>query len=133
MKHLKSYKVFESIETEQDLKDILLELQDEGYKVIHNDDVMLGVTGEPGNIKAIWVRDVSNPSYCVGKDWSELKDYALRIKDYLGDKYLSFAWRPIVFVPVALGGEKPYRVVELDEDTEINGKIYSFVIKYKEK
>jgi hypothetical protein len=130
MKHLKSYKVFESTETEQDLKDILLELQDEGYKVIHNDDVMLGVTGEPGNIKAIWVRDVNNPSYSEGKDWEELRDYALRIKDYLGDKYLSFAWRPILLG--SQGKENPYHTVKLNEDTQIDEKIYSFVIKYKE-
>lgn len=136
MKHIKTYKVFESTETKQDLKDILLELQDEGYRVIHNDDVMLGATGEPGNIKAIWVRDASNPIYSEGKDWEELRDYALRIKDYLGDKYLSFAWRPIL--SGRQGKERdfkelnPYHTIELNEETQINEKIYSFVIKYKE-
>lgn len=128
MRYLKSYKIFES--TKDDLMDILLELQDEGYRVMHNDDVMLAVTGEPSNVKAIWVRDASNPSYSKGLDWSELRDYALRIKDYLGDKYVNFSWRPIVSVPV--NGDNPYRTVELNEDTEIDGKVWSFVIKYKE-
>jgi hypothetical protein len=29
-------------------------------------------------------------------------------------------------------GENPYKTVELNEDTEINDRIWSFVIKYKE-
>jgi len=37
MKYLKAYKLFES--TEQDLKDILLELKDMGYRIIYEDDV----------------------------------------------------------------------------------------------
>jgi len=131
MKHIKTYKVFESNETEQDLKDILLELQDEGYIVIHNDDVLLAVTGEPSEnpTKSIWVKDSNNPSYSKGLDWEELRDYALRIKDYLGDRYLSFMWRPILLGQSTK--ENFYQTIELNEDTEINEKIYSFVIKYK--
>jgi hypothetical protein len=126
MKYLIKYKLFES--TESDLRDMLLDLEDDGYRVSINDP-LLASTGEPSNIRAVWIRDNSNPSNSVGKDWSELRDYALRIKDYLDDKYLSFAWRPIIFVPLN-DDEKPFRVVELNEDTQIDGKIWSFVIKY---
>lgn len=132
MKYLKTYKIFES--TELDLREILLELQDMGYKVIHNDDVLLAYSGEPSKgptTKAIWVKDhYENPSDFVGLPWSELKEYALRIKDYLGDKYLSFMWRDIAYNQAPR--ENPYRTVELSEETEINGIVWSFVIKYKE-
>jgi len=120
----KKTKIFES--TELDLKDILLELEDMGYRIIHEDDVKGAVTGKPGNVKAIVVRDVMRPSDLIGLPWSELKEYALRIKDYLGDKYLSFMWRKIY------GDILPYKTIELNEDTEIDDRVWSFVIKYKE-
>jgi hypothetical protein len=130
MKYIKTYtKLFES--TEQDLKDILLDLQDEGYQFSVTDP-LLAYSGEPSNIRAVLIRDASNPTSSEGKDWSELRDYALRIKDYLDDKYLSFAWRPIVFVSTN-GQNNPYHTVELNEDTQIDEKIWSFVIKYKEE
>jgi len=146
MKHIKTYgkftdvhyKIFES--TELDLREILLELKDMGYRVLYNDDITDGrLTGEPesGDIKAIIVRDVMRPSDWIELPWSELKEYALRIKDYLGDKYLSFQWRKILSDnPGTLRGydygDNPYKTIELNEDTEINDRVWSFVIKYKE-
>ena len=125
--------VNESIEsTEQDLKDILLELKDMGYRIIYEDDVKGAVTGEPGNVKAIVVRDVMRPSEWVELPWSELKEYALRIKDYLGDKYLSFMWRKVISDNGGTIGDNPYKTIELNEETEINDRVWSFVIKYKE-
>ena len=132
MKHLKTYKIFES--TKDDLRDILLELEDIGYKVRHNDDILYAYTGEPSKgptTKAIWVKDhYENPSEFIGLPWSELKEYALRIKDYLGDKYLTFMWRDTAYNQVPK--ENPYKTVELNEDTEIDGIVWSFVIKYIE-
>ena len=127
MKHIKTYKIFES--TELDLREILLELQDMGYRIIYEDDVLYAVTGEPSDIKAIVVRDAMKPSDWIDLPWSELKEYALRIKDYLGDKYLSFQWRKVVNDKT---GENPYKTIELNEETEINDRVWSFVIKYKE-
>lgn len=125
--------VNESIEsTEQDLKDILLELKDMGYRIIYEDDVKGAVTGEPGNVKAIIVRDVMRPSDWIELPWSELKEYALRIKDYLGDKYLSFMWRKVISDNGGTIGDNPYKTIELNEETEINDRVWSFVIKYKE-
>ena len=115
-----------------DLKDILLELKDMGYRVIYEDDVKGAVTGEPGNVKAIIVRDVMRPSDWIELPWSELKEYALRIKDYLGDKYLSFMWRKVISDNPGTLGDNPYKTIELNEETEINDRVWSFVIKYKE-
>lgn len=132
--------VNESIEsTEQDLKDM-------GYRIIYEDDVNTAafgianyeitskgaVTGEPGNVKAIIVRDVMRPSDWIELPWSELKEYALRIKDYLGDKYLSFMWRKVISDNPGTLGDNPYKTIELNEETEINDRVWSFVIKYKE-
>jgi hypothetical protein len=125
MRYLKTYKVFES--TELDLREILLELQDMGYRVTHNDDVLLAVTGESSNVKAILIRDNTNPSDWIELPWSELKEYALRIKDYLGDKFVSFQWRKIGGI-----GENPYKTIELNDDTQIDDRVWSFAIKYKE-
>ena len=135
MKHIKTYgkftdvhyKVFES--TELDLKDILLELKDMGYRVIYDDGYR--INGEPGNVKAIIVRDVMRPSDWIELPWSELKEYALRIKDYLGDKYLSFQWRKVISDNPGTIGDNPYKTIELNEETEINDRVWSFVIKYK--
>ena len=59
MKHLKSYKIFES--TELDLREILLELQDLGYRVIHDDDILLAVTGKEGNLSLIHISEPTRP------------------------------------------------------------------------
>ena len=135
MKHIKTYgkftdvhyKVFES--TELDLKDILLELKDMGYRVIYDDGYR--INGEPGNVKAIIVRDVMRPSDWIELPWSELKEYALRIKDYLGDKFVSFQWRKILAFKTKKG-TNPYKTVELNDETEIDDRVWSFVIMYKE-
>ena len=143
MRYIKKYKIFEDSDykifesTELDLKEILLELKDMGYRIIYEDDVKVlldptderDVTGKPGNVKAIIVRDLMRPSDWIDLPWSELKEYALRIKDYLGDKYLSFQWRKVVNDKT---GENPYKTIELNEETEINDRVWSFVIKYKE-
>ena len=82
MKYLQSYKLFES--TESDLRDMLLDIEDEGY-LVSITDPLLAYSGEPSDIRAVWIRDASNPTFSKGLDWSELRDYALRIKDYLDE------------------------------------------------
>ena len=132
LRYLKKYNLLKE-STKDDLKDILLELEDMGYRITHNDDVLYAVTGGPSKgltTKAIWIKDNISPSHWVDLPWSELKEYALRIKDYLGDKYLSFMWRDTAYNQVPK--ENPYKTVELNEDTEIDGRVWSFVIKYKE-
>ena len=146
MKYIKPYTLYERVSketkifesTELDLKEILLELQDMGYRIIYEDDVLLdgrrrwyAVTGESSDIKSIVVRDAMKPSDWIDLPWSELKEYALRIKDYLGDKFVSFQWRKILAFKTKKG-TNPYKTVELNDDTEIDDRVWSFVIMYKE-
>ena len=144
MKHLKSYTLYERVSketrifesTELDLKEILLELKDMGYTITHDDAIRGPGYDENDNnrLKSIWIKDNINPSDWVELPWSELKEYALRIKDYLGDKFISFQWRKIVGFPSPTPAftSNPYTTVELNEETEIDDRIWSFVIKYKE-
>lgn len=137
MKHLKSYRIFES--TELDLKEILLELKDLGYTITHDDairgpgyDALNNLDNKSGiGLKSIWIKDNIKPSDWVELPWSELKEYALRIKDYLGDKFVSFQWRKILAFKTKKG-TNPYKTVELNDDTEIDDRVWSFVIMYKE-
>jgi hypothetical protein len=123
MKYLKKYKTFESVK--EDLIDILSELEDVGYSVVVDQDAYY----DDLEVKAIIVRDIRR------NNWSELKDYALRVKDYLGDKYLNFAYRlsKANNTPGPPSAKNYYTVVELNEDTEIDGTILSFIIKYKDE
>ena len=153
MKHLKPYgkftdvhyKIFES--TELDLKEILLELKDLGYTIVHDDairspgyDALNRMNSDIDNynldksgigLKSIYIKDNIKPSDWVELPWSELKEYALRIKDYLGDKFISFQWRKILAFKTKKG-TNPYKTVELNNETEIDDRVWSFVIMYKE-
>ena len=138
----KETRIFES--TELDLKEILLELKDLGYTIVHDDairgpgyDALSRMNSDIDNynldksgvgLKSIWIKDNIRPSDWVELPWSELKEYALRIKDYLGDKFVSFQWRKII----GGMGENPYKTIELNDDTQIDDRVWSFVIKYKE-
>ena len=153
MKHLKPYgkftdvhyKIFES--TELDLKEILLELKDMGYTIVHDDairspgyDALNRMNSDIDNynldksgigLKSIYIKDNIKPSDWIELPWSELKEYALRIKDYLGDKFVSFQWRKILAFKTKKG-TNPYKTVELNNETEIDDRVWSFVIMYKE-
>ena len=143
MKHLKSYTLYERVSketrifesTELDLKEILLELKDLGYTISHDDairgpgyDALNNLDNKSDSqLKSIWIKDNIKPSDWVELPWSELKEYALRIKDYLGDKFVSFQWRNR-----RKQGTNPYKTVELNDETEIDDRVWSFVIMYKE-
>jgi hypothetical protein len=122
MKYLKKYKTFESVK--EDLTDILSELEDMGYGVSVDQDAYYNDL----EVKAIIVGNIRN-------NWSELKDYVLRVKDYLGDNYLNFAYRlsKANNTPGPPSEKNYYKVVEINEDTEIDGTILSFIIKYKDE
>ena len=141
----KETRVFES--TELDLKEILLELKDLGYTIVHDDairspgyDALNRMNSDIDNynldksgigLKSIYIKDNIKPSDWVELPWSELKEYALRIKDYLGDKFISFQWRKILAFKTKKG-TNPYKTVELNNETEIDDRVWSFVIMYKE-
>jgi hypothetical protein len=41
-------------------------------------------------------------------------------------------WRKILSDNPGTLGDNPYKTIELNEETEINDRVWSFVIKYKE-
>ena len=153
MRYIKKYKIFEDSDykifesTELDLKEILLELKDLGYTIVHDDairspgyDALNRMNSDIDNynldksgigLKSIYIKDNIKPSDWVELPWSELKEYALRIKDYLGDKFVSFQWRKILAFKTKKG-TNPYKTVELNNETEIDDRVWSFVIMYKE-
>lgn len=120
MKYLMSYKLlFESNNTELDIKDICLELIDDGFNVRISDTIFnpyIFPFGEKGVI--------INCVYGKDKPWAVFKDVALRIKDYLGEKYLYFLYR--------IEDSRYYQQGDLYEDTEINKNLSSIKIMYKD-
>jgi hypothetical protein len=81
MKHLKSYKLFESIPSEmsEDIKDILLELND-GRKAKAN----ISYLSKIGYYVIFQLKDGENYE---GFDFKDIEEYVFRIKEYLGNGY----------------------------------------------
>lgn len=112
MKHLTTYtlskrvskdtKIFELSENEDnDIFDICQELIDIGWQVI---------IGEKQT--GIVVRNFKHPLR-----WSEIRDYALRLKDYLGDKFKSIN---VTVIPrISDTNYSVYTEIKLSENTEI--------------
>jgi hypothetical protein len=78
---MKYIKLYESFNT-QDIKDILLEVEDLGYgtKIILLEDE----TGNYGDHEGIMIIAPSRGSI----KYIEIEDCLLRLKDYLGDRYI---------------------------------------------
>src|ERR1035437_5653171 len=95
MKHLKTIRIFESSEREEDIKDICLELEDDGFSVTYNSAL--------GPIKAIGIKLQHHSSHSTlvsplkdyGNtdntffDYEQVKEVVDRIMLYLGDKFVS--------------------------------------------
>lgn len=124
MKYLRNYRVYESISdtqyrSEQDMRDICLELVDMGMS-IHFD-----YNGDKNVLSRCMVIYNDNGSHV--HDWATIKDYALRLKDYLGDDYLKFIYFSKDII------NKNWHSIDLNEDTKISKKIISFGVEYKIK
>lgn len=121
MIYLKKYN--ESLEDiHQDINDILLELLDSGYYKINLFSNAVRI------VKVEWPdrRIKSNEL-----DFNEIKEYVLRIIDYLGDKYVRCR-----YFLLALDNSKSiygYNDLLPNEDTEIKEGIVSFYIFFEEK
>ena len=103
----------------EDCKDILIELEDEGWRVRFSED-------KAGEIKKrILVRDNTDR---LGKPWSDIKDYILRLKSVLGEDFISFKWRGNKFTD---GGRMYEMLDDINEDTQIEGLIWAFGIEFK--
>jgi hypothetical protein len=86
MKHLKTIRIFESSEREEDIKDICLELEDDGFSVTYNSAL--------GPIKAIGIKLQHHSSHNGNTDntffdYEQVKEVVDRIMLYLGDKFVS--------------------------------------------
>lgn len=80
MKHLKSYKLFESIsntDLELDVKDIFLELEEDGYYV----GISMLQTRRPGGVDMFCTEASRDDLF----QWSDVKDYFERAKEYVCD------------------------------------------------
>lgn len=102
MKYLKTYESLDNEETTKTLREICLELEDIGYTIfivdnsyMHSIDISRQVIGE------IYKRSIK---------FSDIKEYLLRMKDYLGDKYIRCTFQYFVSGP---------EVIILNDDTEI--------------
>jgi|ERR1035437_391091 hypothetical protein len=100
MKHLKDRKVFEDkSQTEKDteliipdLKDICLELDDEGFDISFS---YHETSGNPYTATYVYHVCISkNKTLYVYND--QVKEVCERIKDYLGDNFIEIYVRPIV-------------------------------------
>ena len=105
---------------EMDIKDICLELIDTG-KITFEIQKIRNTKMKCICIRAIETTNIRN-GY-VRLNWSFYKDTALRLKDYIGDRYSSFWY------------EKVYGInkknADLSESTEIPGNILGIYIKYR--
>ena len=141
MKHLKSYKIFESIsnaDLELDVKDIFLDLQDAGYDI--------DIDMRPQGVDMFSV-GVSNDKLF---DWSDVKEEFLRSKEYITDNgfildkvvlnYYQFgAYNDVARVISRMKTEKfvgsnyPYFLHLVDELKNKDGKIYELAFIYTTK
>jgi len=129
MKHLKR---FNESANEEDIKDILLELEDDGFYFYNTKDPLLNYV--ENDCINIVIKKVSNEPHDGGYFgenkvfyWSDIKDVCLRLKDYLGDNFVDFGY--------ATDYSSYYRRREenipLDENTEIDGYLNNIYITYR--
>ena len=121
MKHLRKFN--ESVE--QDLKDIGLELQDIGmYMYIEkNRNVFYNpaIKFKNWNAESIY--------------WKDVKDTIFRIKDYLGDRLVSFCCNHYVDLDMEHSGITAMEFIKLDESYDkipAHYKIYAMWIEFEE-
>ena len=115
MKYIKSYKLFES--KVDDIKDICLELEDDGIRV-EISDIIFNVHYFPKGEKTIEIGSI----YKTIK-WSFVKDTLLRLRDYLSDDYLGYVIMDPTDKVINSGDE-----MNIDDDRDIN----LFRIYYKD-
>ena len=127
MKYLKRFN--ESLKS--DIDDILLELSDLGINV-SNEMLRRGELGYDQDIHLFMIKCISieNGDFNDGLEWRDIKDCILRIKQYLGKRFVRFLYRKY---DVTWYHSKYYsksKYIELNEDTDIKEPIYMVNIIY---
>ena len=92
MRHVKMFNEMNSEISNQDIKDICLELEDLGYTIKMEG---FGNSSNPVNSNYVKIRcnkiiHYNGLSGLTDLKWNEIKDCFLRLKDYLGDRYVQF-------------------------------------------
>jgi len=108
----------------EDIDDILLELKDLDLNIYNNNGLIAIYPNRVRNIREVIARSGAGEiekKYLI--NWPDVKDCMLRLKDYLGDKFISFSYK-------GRRDLQPYKIV-LDESTEINVPIRDVYITFK--
>lgn len=116
----KSGKANESFVDKGLLKDLLLELEDDGWNITYES----GTKGFSSNV--IEIKNNLKPSQWVETPFSDIKDNLLRIKDYLGERF----YKCLIFTYTS-PSENINKGIEL-EDFETNKPIWKIIIRYYE-
>lgn len=117
MKYIRLYESFDKTEIDQTLREICLELVDDGYNINFHIISLFGTDDE--YFYSIEI-DARLNGYIRLLIFSEIKEYLLRMKDYLGNNYIRFRYHT---------GEV-WREIELNDDTDIE-LIYLAQIVYR--
>lgn len=131
MKHIKLFESFDNIE--EDIRSIFQELVDDG---IINKVVFLEVNNfhEVSNKINFFIR-TSNPTVPIY--WKDIKDYVIRVKDYLGYKFDACIIRkhPKYREDIDKNEdtEPEYVNINIDEETNIEYGLWSVTIRYTYK
>ena len=117
----------------EDINDILLELTDIGIKVellpyfisLNKNSKHYKYQGHLSSINITGKTD-NGMVHCI--EWPDVKDCVLRLKDYLGDKFIEFN-----YTGVYKNGTLTKRIIveDLNENSGVMFDIYSFSIIYK--
>lgn len=121
MKHLKSYKIFESIDIINTLNDICLELNDDGFRGYGSSDSDVKPVRASGSFG-------QGVSILMTKDggfyFDDIKDIIYRITDILGDKLDTFKYSCKVSL-------RPWRKGDIDklkDESMENIKMYGLCL-----
>jgi len=112
MKYLRKYN--ESYINIEDIKDICLELTDLGIVI------SISSTDAYRNKNVIYFH---NYNIHNGMKWNDVKDCLLRLKDYLGDKFIEFGYSSVTNLYYN-------HITELNEYTYIKEPINSMFLRY---
>jgi len=118
MKYLKKFNEASNIE---DIKDILLEIEDDHYDIFIYDHKHL-VSDRHGSSTI----SISSHNHYDKLNWDDIKDCCLRLKDYLGDNFIKFE---NFEGTLNSNGNYRWKEIELNEHTQIDSE--KVIISYK--
>lgn len=122
MNYLKTFESYDDESTKLDILDILSELKDLGYKVDISDIYI------NRDMYSINIRDNIRPSEWIQLPWNEIKEYLLRVKDYLGNRYLNFEYTG--YTKRQSDDSGLLNKVELNNETQIDNYVYKYTIYF---